>query len=207
MSATNLSEWDARHRVAASDVAAEPASFVLELLPLLPLGPALDLACGTGRHTLLLAGRHQHVTAIDGSAVALDVIEDRARAASQPVRRVTSLRGVSASRLGIELVHADLEQATLPANFFALILCVHYLQRSLFVQIERALIPGGMLLFETYTRAQLHFAGGPKNPEYLLDNGELRSAFPSLRPLFYRELRAGKGIASLLAEKASPPNG
>lgn len=206
MPATNLSEWDARHRAASGDAPAEPASFVLELLPLLPLGPALDLACGTGRHTLLLAGRHKHVTAIDSSTVALDVVEERACAANQPVRRAESLRGVATSRPGIELVHADLEQSTLPANSFALILCVHYLQRSLFVQIERALIPGGMVLFETFTRAQLEFPGGPKNPEYLLDVGELRSAFPSLRLLFYRELRAGKGIASLIAEKPLVPN-
>jgi tellurite methyltransferase len=207
MYATKISEWDARHRAAASsDAVAEPASFVLELLPLLQLGPALDLACGTGRHTLLLAGRHQHVTAIDNSSVALDIVEERARMVNQPVRRAEILRSVAASRPGIELVHADLEQASLPADSFALILCVHYLQRSLFTQIERALIPGGMLLFETFTRAQLEFAGGPRNGEYLLDNGELRSAFPSLRLLFYRELRAGKGIASLIAEKPLLPN-
>ncbi len=215
MSATNLSEWDARHRSAANGTAAEPASFVLELLPLLPHGPALDLACGTGRHTLLLAERRQHVTAIDSSAVALDIIEERARASHQPARRAKSLaksvaqslEGVAASRPEIDLVLADLERTTLPDNSFALILCVHYLQRSLFAQIERALVPGGMLLFETFTRAQLEFAGGPKNPEYLLDPGELRSAFPSLRLVFYRELRAGKGIASLIAQKPLMPNG
>src|ERR1700681_2927158 len=71
--------WDARHRAAAQRAFAEPASFVRELLPLLPTGPALDLACGTGRHTLLLASRHQPVTAVDGSKVALDVLEQRAR--------------------------------------------------------------------------------------------------------------------------------
>jgi hypothetical protein len=67
--------------------------------------------------------------------------------------------------------------------------------------MERALAPGGMLLFETYTRAQREILGGPKNPDHLLEQGELRTAFPSLRLLFYRELRAGKGIASLIAQK------
>jgi len=43
--------------------------------------------------------------------------------------------------------------------------------------------------------------GGPRNPNYLLERGELRTAFPGLRNLFYRELRAGKGIASLIAVK------
>ena len=201
MCAANLSEWDERHRAAAAGAPAEPADFVRELLPLLPAGPALDLACGTGRHTLLLAERQQHVSAVDGSVVALDVVEERARAANQPVRRTSRLTAVLTSQPGIELVQADLERVTLPRDCFALILCVHYLQRSLFPQIERALAPGGMLLFETFTRAQLEFEGGPKNPDYLLDPGELRVAFPRLRLVFYRELRAGKGIASLIAQR------
>jgi hypothetical protein len=50
--------------------------------------------------------------------------------------------------------------------------------------------------------AQLEFVGGPRNPDYLLESGELRSAFPGLRTLFYRELLAGKGIAGLIARKA-----
>jgi tellurite methyltransferase len=201
MPATSLSEWDARHRSAANGTTAEPASFVRELLPLLPRGPALDLACGTGRHALLLAARRQHVTAVDGSAVALEAIEQQARASNQPTRRAQDMESIATSRPGIDLVHADLERTTLPSNSFALILCVHYLQRSLFPQIERALTFGGMLLFETYTREQLEFEAGPKNPDYLLQPGELRVAFPSLRLVFYRELRAGKGIASLIAQK------
>jgi tellurite methyltransferase len=201
MPANNLSEWDAKHRSAANSGPSEPASFVRELLPLLPQGPALDLACGTGRHTLLLAVREQQVTAVDASSVALDILEKRARASNHAVKRVGSSAGIGVSPHGIALVRVDLEEAILPLNSFALILCVHYLQRSLFPQIERALAPGGMLLFETYTRAQLEFDGGPRNPEYLLGSGELRVAFPSLRLLFYRELRAGQGIASLIAQK------
>jgi tellurite methyltransferase len=200
MAATNFSEWNERHRSAAAGAAGEPASFVTELLPLLPRGPALDLACGTGRHTLLLAARRQQVTAIDGSAVALEILEKRAREAHLSVRRANRC-GTAVNSAGIDLVEADLENISLPHESFALILCVHYLQRSLFPQIERALIGGGMLLFETFTRAQLEFADGPKNPDYLLDPGELRVAFPALRLLFYRELRAGKGIASLIAQK------
>jgi tellurite methyltransferase len=202
MCAANSTEWDERHRAAATTPAPEPASFVQELLPLLPAGPALDLACGAGRHTLLLAARHQHVTAIDQSAVALDLIEERARAANLRAQRAPRIMAMVDLQPGIHLVQADLEHITLPPNSFALILCVHYLQRSLFRQMERALALGGMLLFETFTRAQLEFEGGPKNPEYLLDRGELRTAFPALRLVFYRELRAGKGIASLLAQKA-----
>ena len=195
------SDWDARHRAAAQSAFAEPASFVSELLPLLPIGPALDLACGTGRHTLVLAARRQNVTAVDESVAGLDILEQRARDAGLAVSHVRDSDAITASRHGIGLIHADLERAILPADSFALVLCVQYLQRSLFDQIARSLVPGGMLLFETYTQAQLEFPGGPRNPGHLLEQGELRTAFPALRLLFYRELRAGKGIASLIAQK------
>jgi tellurite methyltransferase len=199
----STSEWDTKHRAAAGVSPAEPADFLSELLPLLPLGPALDLACGTGRHTLLLASRKQMVTAVDSSRVALEILEQRAfdlHCAATHIKRPAQI----ANRWrGIQLWEADLEKVNLPAEAFSLVVCVNYLQRSLFSQIESTLTPGGMLLFETYTVAQLDFEGGPRNPNYLLEPGELRTAFPSLRHLFYRELRAGKGIASLIAQKAA----
>jgi tellurite methyltransferase len=196
-------DWNAKHRAAAEHTLAEPVGFVRELLPLLPLGPALDLACGTGRHALLLASRHQPVTAADSSEVALEILERHAQAAHCAVTCVESAAHIPNRRQGIQLWHADLEEVRLPSQAFSLVLCVNYLQRSLFAQIENALVPGGMLLFETYTTAQLDFVGGPRNPNYLLELGELRTAFPGLRSLFYRELRAEKGIASLIAQKAS----
>ena len=95
----------------------------------------------------------------------------------------------------------DLEKPEWPSSAFDLVVCVRYLQRSLFTEISRLLRPGGMVVYETFTQAQLDFAGGPSNPAYLLSQGELHDAFPELRVLFYRELRAGQGIASLAAQK------
>src|SRR5438270_13761112 len=91
---SNQAEWDAKHRLAAEATPSEPASIVRELLPLLPAGPALDIACGTGRHSLLLAARGQHVTAVDFSVVALDVLECRAHGMRAPVRRSKSLHEI-----------------------------------------------------------------------------------------------------------------
>jgi tellurite methyltransferase len=199
---SSQSDWDAKHRLAAEEPPAEPASIVCELLPLLPAGPALDIACGTGRHALMLAARGQHVTAVDFSSVALGVLAGRARKAGAPLRRGESLRDDGRLQKGcLDLIHTDLERIRLPEHRYDLILCIQYLQRDLFPQIARALRPNGVLLMETFTRAQLEFAVGPRNPAYLLETGELREAFPGLRVLFYRELRAEQGIASLLARR------
>lgn len=199
---SSQTDWDAKHRLAAETPPSEPASIVCELLPLLPSGPALDLACGTGRNALFLAARGQRVTAVDFSGVALEVLEVRARRLHVPVRRSKGFHDVHGThRQGLELLHADLERAHLPAQAYDLIVCVQFLQRSLFPQMVRALRPNGVLLFETFTRAQLEFPGGPRNAAFLLEIGELRDAFPGLCVLFYRELRAGQGIASLVARK------
>jgi len=200
---SSASEWDEKHQLAAAKDAVEaPAGVLGELLPLLPVGAALDLACGTGRNALYLAGRGYQVSAVDWSSAALDILEARAKGQAIPVCRVKEIRDRKRSgRPGIELLQADLEKLALPTNCFRLILCIRYLQRSLFPQICGTLRPGGMLLFETYTEAQLDFPGGPRDARYLLRVGELRSAFPGLTVLFYRELRAGQGIATLLARK------
>ena len=194
-------DWDAKHSLAAREAAEAPAGILAELWPLLPTGAALDLACGRGRNAIFLAEHGRPVTAVDWSPAALDLLEKRAQALNLPVRRIQRIEKAKPARAGIDLVEADLESAQLEVNGYFLILCVRYLQRSLFPQICRALRPGGMLLFETYTKAQLDFSGGPRNPAHLLDKGELRRAFPELQTIFYRELRAEQGIASLAARK------
>src|SRR2546430_5934170 len=119
---TRQSDWDRKHRLAAEGPPSEPASIVRELFPILPAGPALDIACGTGRHSLLLAARGQHVTAVDLSSVALDILEARARDMHVPVRRSERLHE-AARRLpnGLELTQADLERTPLPERRFDLI--------------------------------------------------------------------------------------
>jgi len=140
----NVIEWDAHHREAAENSFAEPASIFLEWLPLLPTGPALDLACGTGRHALLLAARGQSVTAVDWSGTALDILADRARKAKLPVSKVDATALAGSRARGLRLIKADLELIQLPGCSFSLLLCFNYLQRSLFPPMARALHPGGL---------------------------------------------------------------
>ena len=118
---------------------------------------------------------------------------------------------------GLLLAEADLETSALPAASFDLILCFHYLHRPAFPEIERALLPGGFLLLETFTvgahafpcvrppvetsEAQHGLPEGPHSPDHLLRRNELRSAFPNLQTLFYRECTTPRAQATLLARK------
>jgi len=205
---TSQAEWDAKHGAAGQEPAAEPAGILREILPLLPSGPVLDLACGTGRHALFLAETGRPVTAVDWSSVGLEILAARALKKKIAVRRIARMEEAARrGGAGLELLQADLEKLRLPKEAYDAILCIRYLQRTLFSQICQALRPGGLLLYETYTLAQLDFEGGPRDPAHLLKEGELRNAFPELDVLFYRELRAGQGIASLVAKKPGKEHG
>ena len=94
------------------------------------------------------------------------------------------------------------ESVTLPAGRFRLIVCFRYLHRPLFSQIERALAPGGHLVYETYRTGQEKL-GRPRRGRFLLRPGELESAFPGLVVEHYAELEPAGGpiTARLRARK------
>lgn len=199
--------WNARYNAFAGAPPDRPASILLQVLPLLPRGRALDIACGAGRNAVFLASNGWDTTAVDSSSGGLKLARSAARDAGIPVS-ASDVPGNSFARKEpqgkgrLVFIEADLETLPLPASHFDLVICINYLQRSLFPSIENALCAGGVLIYETFTRSQLQFSNGPRNPEFLLQAGELRGDFPNLTTLFYRELSAGKGIASLLARKA-----
>ncbi len=84
-----------------------------------------------------------------------------------------------------------------------MILVFFYLQRELFPALIRALAPGGILVYKTYTQEHGRLSGGmgPTHPMHLLEPNELLKAFGSLQVLFYRETVAVKGVAELIVRK------
>ncbi len=74
----------------------------------------------------------------------------------------------------------------LPEDFYGGILVFRYLHRPLMANIRTALKGGGILIYETYTRAQERF-GKPFNPNHLLEKGELNGFFQDWRIFHYFE--------------------
>lgn len=147
-----------------------PSPFVLAHLGLAPPGPALDVACGTGRHALAIARTGRHVDALD-----------------RDVERLRTLAAAAArERLPIAVACVDLETAPLPAGRYALIVDTLYLDRARVPALRAALAPGGVLLFETFTVAQAA-TGHPRNPAFLLAPGELRALADGLQVFAYQE--------------------
>jgi SAM-dependent methyltransferase len=138
----------------------EPSSWLSESARWLPPGGrALDVACGRGRHALRLAAAGFEVTAIDRDREALAALAEEAHALG----------------VAVQTRHLDLEAAepSLGDDAFDLVVVFRYLHRPLFPMLRRALRPGGVLVYETFTRAQA-VRGHPTNPAFLLDPGELR---------------------------------
>lgn len=165
-----------------------PSDFLLAVAARLPRGDVLDLACGGGRNALFFLARGDRVVGIDRSAESLT----RARAAAGGSPRLS-------------LIQADLEQIELPEARFDVVLDVRYLQRSLVPAMQRALRPGGVVVFETFLVEQLAL-GHPRNPDFVLQHNELLHLFRHLRVLHYEEgrFRDGEGeahLARLLAQR------
>jgi SAM-dependent methyltransferase len=168
----------------------EPASWLVQHSEFLPrTGSALDVACGRGRHALWLAGRGLTTLAVDRDADAVRELNDLARARQLPLR----------AEVG------DLEGNTplFPGDSFDLIVVVHYLHRPLFPALIGALAPRGVLVYETFTRAQAA-RGKPTNPAFLLEPGELLDLVKPLDVLVSREGDYdGRMIASVIARRGS----
>jgi SAM-dependent methyltransferase len=168
----------------------EPAAWLVQHSELLPRsGSALDVACRSGRHALWLAGRGLTTLAVDRDADAVRELNDLARARQLPLRaEVGDLEGDTPPFLGAS---------------FDLIVVVQYLHRPLFPALIGALAPRGVLVYETFTRAQAA-RGKPSNPAYLLEPGELLDLVRPLEVLVSREGDYdGRMIASIIARRGS----
>jgi SAM-dependent methyltransferase len=177
--------WEERYQTAGAGDIPAPAELLSANAHMLRGGHALDIAMGLGQNAVLLARHGYRVTGIDRSASAVALAAAHARR-----------QGVTINAVQADIVHYPLEPEScdLIADFY-------FLERTLFPHIIRALRPGGMLFFETYTVEHTRFR--PQcNPDYLLQPNELLTAFLDLLVVFYHErAEQDRAIASLIAIK------
>ncbi len=151
----------------------EPVAVLKENSHLLPLqGDALELACGMGRNALWLAEHGLNVLAWDISDVAV-----------QRLNEVADLKGITAS---FRAEVRDVMQEPMADDSFDVIVVSYFLERSLVSVIKKALRPGGLLFYQTFSRFQVDDSG-PRNPDFRLADNELVKLFADMRLLVYRE--------------------
>ncbi len=143
------------------------------------LGAVVDLACGRGRHALAAAAAGIPVVGIDRNRAFL-----------------TELREAATQReFAVETLRADLEnpaEIPLRSHCCGSVLVFRYLHRPLIPAIARVLAPGGLLIYETFTTDQRTLGTGPRNPDHLLEPGELPELFSELERLDHWEGLSGE---------------
>lgn len=172
MSQAERDKWNARYKAGAYADREHPTRLLVDWLPRVSKGHALDVACGAGRNAIYLAQNGFAVDAVDISSVALE----------RASRRAQTL-GVS-----INWIEADLDCAerAIPGHFYELIVLVRYVDPKLYEILPAHLAPGGTLISEQHLRTSEDVIG-PKSPEFRLPAGELRAAMASLDLIHYFE--------------------
>jgi SAM-dependent methyltransferase len=154
--------------------------------PIFPnAGLALDIAGGTGRHSIFLAEKGWTVRLTDIAAAGITNAQQNA--------------GSVANRIDFQV--EDLTRFDGSRESYELILVFFFLRREMFPELVRALKPGGLLIYKGYTRRQAKFGGGPTNPDYLFGENELLDSFRELQVLHYAELIRDSGLAELVGRK------
>jgi len=189
--------WNRKYREATGAGTSTPdpllvSAFSEYILPLYPNGAgALDVAGGAGRHAIWLAKQGWEVTLMDISEAGVEQARQSA--------------GLLASHMHFVVDDATRFNASQsPAEHgFDVVMVFFYLERSIFPELLKAVRPGGLLIYKTYTSAQAKLAGGPRNPAHLLEPGELLRLTAGLRTLHYREEVTEKATAELVARKVA----
>ncbi len=143
----------------------EPSGSVKQFHTLASGKMALDIAAGMGRNSEFLARHGFEVDALELSDVAIE--------------KLKTIKGVN-------VIQVDLDNYIPEVNKYDLIICINYLNRKLFPRIIDSLKSGGILIYETLMlgeeTAKLNF-----RRDFLLEKGELLSAFNKLKILEYKE--------------------
>lgn len=185
--ADERSAWDKTYSREEYVFGKEPTRFLADNIFRLPKGKVLDIAMGEGRNAVFFAKKGFFVEGVDISRVG--------------IRKAQALAAENGVK--IETINADLNDYRIKPETYSVIASFYYYQPSLFNQIKAGLQPGGMLIYESYTVAQLKNKGKEKWPEkYLLKPGELKNAFSDFEIIHYSEADDGKAaVARLIARR------
>lgn len=162
--------WDERYASEDFVYGTEPNDFLRSEVAHAPPGRALCLAEGEGRNAVFLAELGFEVLAVDSSAVGL-----------QKARRLAADRGVH-----IDTLIADLQDYAIEPSGWDLIVSIFChlpgsVRRHLHRGVVAGLRPGGVLILESYTPAQLELGtGGPPTTELMVNLSELTEELAGL---------------------------
>jgi tellurite methyltransferase len=178
MSEQDRNKWDRRYAEDSQRKRIHPGELISQWVDKLPVGRALDVACGLGQKSIYLAQAGFQVDAIDVSAIGLDQAKQAAEAEG----------------LAINWIQHDLD---LPYEFgsnYDVIIVMWYVDLSLIRRLCDQLAPGGYLLCEEHLACDLASSEligstliGPGNPDFRVAPNALREAVSDFDVCYYDE--------------------
>lgn len=158
MSSADRAKWEELYATGAR-ADRPPSRWILDTVARLPNEhPIADIAGGTGRHAIPISRAGRQVVLID---IALPA--------------VMAARNVEPA---LHVIVANVSSLPLRPRQFGVVVVANFLDREVFTDLIELLVPGGYLVYETYTLPHLDLvrrgvARGPSTEKYLLLPGEL----------------------------------
>jgi SAM-dependent methyltransferase len=188
-------EWDSRFRTEEYIYGVNPNNFLKKCLLGLKPGRILFPAEGEGRNVVYAAGLGWDTFAFDQSETGRD----------------KALQLAEKNKVTIHYDLYSLEEWEVKAELYDCISLIFvHLPKELRVKVHQSVIsalkPGGILIFEAFTKDQMpRTSGGPKNLDLLFDPDDIRKDFEQMEFLNFEvvqvELDEGplhKGIADVV---------
>jgi tellurite methyltransferase len=164
-------DWNRRYREGFYNGATEPHALLKKFWPIIPGRYVADIAMGNGRDALFLSEKGFFVTGLEGSVEAIRISKET----------------MAQKDLFMWSVLGDARALPYKKNSFDCVIIFYFLQRETVDEIRALLKKGGIFIFETYLKRQ-NDIDRPRNPAYLLDDGELIGYFRGFELLFYEEI-------------------
>jgi len=182
------STWNDRFADEAFLFGEEPNAYLARQRQHLLPGRTLALADGEGRNSVWLAREGWMVDAFDFSANAVE-----------KARRLAARHNVQ-----VNLTCTDWQSFDWKPTYYDNVVGIFFQfagpeeRTELFRRIDASLKPGGVLVIQGYTPAQLRFkTGGPGKLDHLYDEALIRAAFPSYTVIdlstYEAEIAEGRG--------------
>jgi SAM-dependent methyltransferase len=187
--------WDQRYATDTYIYGTEPNDWFVEKLKILKPGKLLLPGEGEGRNAVWASDQGWDVTAFDQSyeakAKAMKLAAEKQVPLEYHVKDLRCFRGEEAQYDAIGLIYVHM-----PPDY----------RQKVHHEFVKMLKPGGCLIFQAFSKAQLpNKSGGPKDLELLYNEEELRSDFKELRLLEFHNVRLHieegthhKGVAEIL---------
>ncbi|MCX5810008.1 MAG: methyltransferase domain-containing protein [Proteobacteria bacterium] len=176
-------DWDKKYRNGYYDGATEPHDLLQKFWQVIPGKKVIDVAMGNGRDSIFLAKKGFCVYGLEKSMEAIRIAKETTESAGHP----------------ISIIHGDAATMPFKDNSADCVIVFYFLLRDIMRDIPDMLRKGGILIYETFLKRQneveIYTANTAsergrhhqRNPDYLLEDGELISFFRDFQLLFYEE--------------------